>query len=54
MAFKLGSESREYKNSKNTPIYKKKLDKGIKAEANNDGSIFVDHSVDLNSRKVKR
>jgi hypothetical protein len=54
MAFKLGKESREYKSSKNTPIYKKKLDAGIKAEANSDGSIFVDHSVDLNSKKGQK
>jgi len=53
MGFKLGNEDREFKSSKNTPIFKKKLGKGILAEANNDGSIFVDHSVDLNSKKGK-
>ena len=54
MAFRLGKESREYKDSSNTRIYKKRLDPGIKAEANKDGSIFVDHSVDLNSKKGKK
>ena len=54
MAFRLGKESRGYKSSENTPIYKKKLDAGIKAEANNDGSIFVDHSVDLNSKQGQK
>ena len=53
MAFKLGSETREFKNSKNTPILKKDLQPGIKAEANNDGSIFIDHSVDLDSKEGK-
>ncbi len=54
MAFRLGSESREHKDSSNTPIYKKKLDPGVKAEANKDGSIFVDHSVDVSSKKGKQ
>ena len=45
MAFKLGNETREYKTPKNTPILRKKLDKGILAEANNDGTIFVDKSL---------
>ena len=34
MAFKLGNEKRSIKNSKTTPIFRKKLDKGIVAEAN--------------------
>ena len=54
MAFRLGSESREYKDSSNTPIYKKRLDPGVKAEANKDGSIFVDHSVDVSSKKGQK
>jgi len=57
MAFKLGSEMRSYMGSnKNrfnkddssipgTPVFRKKLQKGIKAEANADGSIFLDKSV---------
>ena len=40
MAFKLGNEKRGIKNSKTTPIFRKKLDKGIVAEANLDGSIL--------------
>jgi len=50
MAFKLGSEKRRDTSTRihtpdNTPILKKTLGEGIKAEANNDGTIFVDHSV---------
>tara|TARA_Y100000004_G_C8674613_1_gene310698 strand:+ start:128 stop:487 length:360 start_codon:yes stop_codon:yes gene_type:complete len=55
MGFKLGREKRQIRNSKNTPIIKKDLADGILGEANNDGSIYVDKSVDLNSamgRKV--
>ena len=65
MAFKLGREGRDHKNSKNvkigkglvgdTPINMKSFNDGTVAEANMDGSIDVDSSVDLNSpygRKV--
>ena len=45
MAFKLGSEKRQIRNSSNTPIFRKKLGDGIMGEANNDGSIYVDVSV---------
>ena len=45
MAFKLGSESRGFKNSSNTKIFKKKLGDGIMGEANSDGSIYIDVSV---------
>ena len=31
--------------SPGTPLYRKKLDGGIKAEANKDGTIFIDESV---------
>ena len=54
MAFKLGSETRDFKNSQNTPIIKKNLEPGIKGEANMDGSVFVDNSVDLDSKKGKK
>ena len=53
MTFKLGNETREFKNSQNTPILKKNLEPGIKAEANMDGSVFVDNSVDLDSKEGK-
>ena len=36
------------------PIIEKKLGKNIKAEANKDGSIFVDKSVDLKSKEGKK
>jgi len=45
MAFKLGSEKRQIRNSSNTPIFRKKLGDGIMGEANNDGSIYVDINV---------
>ena len=49
MGYRLGSESR------NTPykVIKKKLDKGILGEANNDGTIFVDKSIPSGSAKEK-
>ena len=54
MAFKLGNEKREFKGPDNTPILKKNLEPGIKAEANMDGSIFVDNSVDLDSKEGEK
>ena len=45
MGFKLGKESRQIRTSKSTPIFRKKLDKGIVAEANLDGSIFINKNV---------
>ena len=50
MGFKLGSEKREYKSSKNTPIFRKKLEGGILGEANKDGSIFIDKGVPKGSK----
>lgn len=49
MGFKLGSQSREYKNSKNAPIFRKKLDEGVLGEANKDGSIFISKDIPKNS-----
>ena len=54
MAFKLGSESRDIKTSKNVQINKKSFGDGTVAQANMDGSIDVDPSVDLNSPFGKR
>ena len=63
MAFKLGSEMRSFKGAnKNrfnkddasipgTPVIRKKLAGGIKAEANQDGSIFLDTSVEPGSEQ---
>ena len=45
MAFKLGSESRNFKNSSNTKMFRKNLGKNILGEANADGSIYIDVSV---------
>mgnify|MGYP003111300408 FL=1 len=36
-----------------TPIIKKDLEPGIEAEANKEGTIYVDKDVDLNSKKGK-
>ena len=51
MAFKLGSEKRKFRTPQDTPIYTKKLGKGILGEANNDGSIYVDESLKPGSKK---
>ena len=53
MAFKLGSENRSYKNSKETPIFRKQLDAGVLGEANKDGSIFISKSIKPGSKKEK-
>jgi len=45
MAFKLGSENRDFKSSSNTRIFRKKLDDGILGEANMDGTIYVSNKV---------
>ena len=54
MAFKLGKETRGFKNSKDTPIFKKQLDEGVVAEANMDGTIFVDDDVKRGSKLFNR
>ena len=54
MGFKLGKEHRKVRTSKNTPIIRKNLDKGILGEANNDGSIFIDKSVNPGSALERR
>jgi len=54
MAYKLGREKRRIRNSKETPIFRKNLDKGILGEANMDGSVFVDNSVNLDSKEGKK
>ena len=66
MTFKLGSESRKYnESSKNrfnkddasipgTPILRKDLAKGIQAEANMDGSIFLSNSVEPGSQEERK
>ena len=64
MAFKLGSENRKmnYHTNKNrfdkddasvpgTPIIRKDLQPGVDGEANDDGSIFLDVSVEKGSRE---
>ena len=65
MTFKLGSESRNYgKRKKNyfnsddasvpgTRVIRKDLDNGVKAEANIDGTIFLDKSVKSGSQEER-
>ena len=54
MAFKLGRERREYKIPGKSKIFKKQLDGDTLAEANMDGSINVDPSINLNSKFGRR
>ena len=54
MAFKLGREKRDFKIPGKSKIFKKQLDGDTLAEANMDGSINVDPSINLNSKFGKR
>ena len=54
MGFKLGKETSRIRNSKDTPIFRKNLDKGILGEANMDGSIYVDKDVPKGSALEKK
>ena len=53
MGFKLGKETRQYRTPKDTPIFRKKLNKGILGEANNDGSRYVDPSI-VHTKEYKK
>jgi len=55
MAFKLGSENRGFKKpsikrANKTPLYVKEMEGTALAQANMDGSIDIDPSVNPNSR----
>ena len=52
--FKLGSEKRRPIASGGSPIYRKKLDKGILGEANKDGSIHISKDIPKGSEMEKR
>tara|TARA_Y100000593_G_C4293154_1_gene329232 strand:- start:858 stop:1241 length:384 start_codon:yes stop_codon:yes gene_type:complete len=54
MGFKLGNEKRKFRTPDNTPIFRKNLDNGVDAEANNDGSIYVDSNIPIDSARYKR
>ena len=58
MAFKLGREGRGIKGpsyiSGDTPVFRKKLENGVNAEANNDGTIYIDSSIPVDSMKFKK
>lgn len=57
MSFKLGKTKESLfgidpdTSTCNTPVFKKKLEPGIHAEANRDGTIFVDSSLSKDKRK---
>ena len=50
MAFKLGNEKRDVKSSLNVTVKRGDAGEGALAQANMDGSIDVDPSVNLNSK----
>ena len=50
MGFKLGNEKRGFKNSNNVQVNVKPMEDGALAQANMDGSIDVDPSLNLNSK----
>ncbi len=54
MGYKLGKETRRIRTPKNTPIFKRKLRKGVLAEANSDGTIFVDKSLKKGTEKYNK
>ena len=54
MAFKLGRENRGYKTPDNTNLFKKNMEDGALAQANMDGSIYIDASVKPGSKKFNR
>ena len=47
MGFKLGNEKRGFKNSNNVQVNVKPMEDGALAQANMDGSIDVDPSLNL-------
>tara|TARA_R110001592_G_scaffold33581_5_gene116250 strand:- start:6649 stop:7011 length:363 start_codon:yes stop_codon:yes gene_type:complete len=54
MGFKLGSENRKIRTPENTDIFRKKLEEGVLAQANNNGTVDIDTSVEPGSPLEKR
>ena len=59
MGFKLGSEKRGIKSSENVSVNKKlvsngDMEEGVLGQANNDGTIDLDPSIDPNSEQGRR
>ena len=54
MGFKLGKENRKYKTPGNTNLFKRNMEHGTLAQANMDGSIDIDVSIDVNSKEAER
>jgi hypothetical protein len=54
MGFKLGSESRKIRTPENTEFFRKNLEEGVLAQANNDGTVDLDVSVEPGSALEKR
>jgi len=54
MAFKLPNRRHVSKSSGEIPVFRKQLDDGVIAEANNDGSIYISRSVKPGSKLYNR
>ena len=54
MGFKLGREKSGFKGPDNTPIFRKDLEGGVQAEANMDGSIYIDKNIPTSGEMFKR
>ena len=54
MAYKQKGFTAFTRTERNTPILKKNLREGVNAEANNDGTIYIDKSIKKGTKKYKR
>ena len=51
MAYKQKGFTAFTRTERNTPILKKNLREGVNAEANNDGTIYIDKSIKKGTKK---
>ena len=54
MAFKLGKEKRGYRTFKEPMVFRKEMDDGSLAQANMDGTIDIDPSIPVGSKKYNK
>jgi len=54
MGFKMKGVDFGNQNHEDAPVIKKDLEDGVLAEANKDGSIYVDRSVKLNTNRASK
>ena len=54
MGFKLGREKRGFKTPENTNLFKKDMEDSSLAQANMDGTIDIDTSIDIDSEEGRR